>query len=433
MPIKSFADTSAVSLSYVLSDAADSTETLSPSMNLVPYTTEGFTMSKEAKSSQAISGDRRIKGSKNTKGTAAGALTLEFGATPFCLDMLQAALMNTWTNEGGYSTIHDGEFKQYFVIEKTIRPDVGADKKQSHERYYGNLVNDTTIELGDGELITMAVNTMAAFADYDEALQGVDGSGGSIASTKVAPESYEIADSSNNLQKLILTDSAGTPLEMTFSTASLAIENNVREQPGIGHVFSAGMGMGKVGVSLSGDVYYYDQTVLDMHMRNERMKGSMEIETEDGKFEIFFPNMAAQSPTSNAGGENQDYTTSLTLTAEEGEHEGVKCCIFIKYTPANIVVPPVTVDATMSIDDTLKTVDITGTAVGAADSAGVNLVITDSLSETVVASVSLASEAFEFIEVDIATLGGGELTATISVEKADGSFETFSTTGTYTP
>lgn len=333
MPIKSFADTSAVSLSYALTDAAEKSEVSEPSLNLVPYTTEGFTMSKEAKSSQAISGDRRIKGSKNTKGTAAGAMTLEFGATPFCLDMLQAALMNTWTEETLFKTIHDGELKQYFLIEKTIRPEVGAAKKQSHERYYGNLVNDTTIELGDGELITMAVNTMAAFADYEEAVQGADGFGGSVTSAKVAPDPYEIADSSNNLQKLILTDSGGTPLEMTFSTASLAIENNVREQPGIGHVFTAGMGMGKVGVSLSGDVYYYDQTVLDMHMRNQRMKGSMEIETADGKFEFFFPNMMVQSPTSNAGGENQDYTTSLTLTAEEGEHEGTKCCIFIKYTP----------------------------------------------------------------------------------------------------
>lgn len=333
MAIKSFADTSAVSLSYAFSDAANASESVVTGMKLIPFTTEGFTMSKEAKSSQAISGDRRVKGSKNTKGTASGAATLEFGAVDFCLDFLQAALMSEWQDETLYKTITDGELKQFLLIEKTVRPDIGTDKKQSHERFYGTLVNDVSLELSDGELITMAVNTMSANADYTEALQGVGGLGGSLATSKTAPASYEIADASNNLQKLVLTDADGVPLELTFSSATLQIENNVREQSAIGHEFAAGMGMGKVGVNISGEVYYYDQTVLDIHMTNKRMKGSLEIKTTEGKFEFFFPNMMAQSPSSNAGGENQDYTTSLTLTAEEGVHEGVNCSIYIKYTP----------------------------------------------------------------------------------------------------
>ena len=332
MAIKSYADTSAVSLAYAFSTASKASEFVAASMKLIPFTTEGFTMAKEAKSSQAISGSRRVTGSKNTKGTASGAATVEFGATPFCMDLLQAALMNTWVDKTTHQVLTDGDLKQFLLIEKTIRPNVGATEKQSHERYYGTLINDVAIELGDGELITLAANTMSANADYAEEVQGVDGLGGSLASAKTTPANYEIADASNNLANLILTDDLGAPLEMTFSTASLSIENNVREQAGIGHVFAAGMGMGKVGVSLSGDVYYYDQTVLDIHMTNKRMKGSMVIETAEGKFEFFFPNMMAQSPSSNAGGENQDYTTSLTLTAEEGTHEGVKCCIYIKYT-----------------------------------------------------------------------------------------------------
>lgn len=333
MAIKSFADTSAVSLSYAFSDAANESEAVLPDMQLIPFTTEGFTMAKEAKSSTAITGDRRLRGSKNTKGAASGALTVEFGATDFCLDLLQAALMNTWEDETGFRTIHDGQIKQYMVFEKTIRPEVGATKKQSHERYFGSLVNDISVELGDGELITLAVNTMSAFADYTEAVQGATGDGGSLVTEKLVPDDYEIADASNNLKKLTLATIDGSPLELTFSTASLAIENEVREQPGLGHEFAAGMGMGKVGVTLSGDVYYYDQSILAAHMTNKRMKGSMELETSEGKFEIFFPNMLAQSPSSNAGGENQDYTTSLTLTAEEGTHEDTKCSIFIKFTP----------------------------------------------------------------------------------------------------
>lgn len=333
MPIKSFADTSAVSLAYVFSDAAKASELSSKVLALVPFTTEGFTLSKEAKTSQAISGSRRTSGSKNTKGTAAGALTVEFGTVKFCQDLLQAALMNTWTADGLAFTIHDGDKKQYMVWEKTIRPTVGATLKQSHEQYFGTLINDMTLEFGDGELITLALNTMSALGEYNEAVQGADGLGGSIATSKTVPADYEIADSSNNLESITLYDENDVALEMTFASASLQIENNVREQPGLGHVFSAGMGMGKVAASISGDVYYYDQTVLDTHMRNKRMRGEAVIKTTEGKFELFFPSMVAQSPTSNAGGENQDYTTSLTLTAEEGIHETIPCCVFIRYTP----------------------------------------------------------------------------------------------------
>src|SRR5678815_5338983 len=127
-----------------------------------------------------------------------------------------------------------------------MRPDAGPSKMQYHEQFYGTLVNSLNMELGDGELITLAIDTMSAFADYMDGVQGEDGLGGSLASVKSVPADYEIADSSNNLENFILRDAEGNPLELTFASASLAIENNVREQPGLGHVFSAGMGMGKV-------------------------------------------------------------------------------------------------------------------------------------------------------------------------------------------
>lgn len=345
MAIKSFADTSAVSLAYAFSDAANDTE-LAPSlsMNLIPFRDEGFTMAKESQASTAITDSRRVRGSKNTKGTASGSVTLEFGAIQFATDMLQAALMNNWqVQPDGSLHIWDSNIKQYLVVEKTMRPNGGATNPQYHERYYGTLVNTLGMELGDGDLITMNVDTMSAFADYDEGIQGQDGLGGSIASAKVVPDDYEIADSSNNLENFILRDENGDPLELTFASASLSIENNVREQPGLGHVFAAGMGMGKVGVSTSAEVYFFDQTILDVHMNNKRMTGEYTIQTKEGKFEFFFPNMVAQSPESSASGENQDYTTSLTLTAEEGVYEGERCCIYIKYTPdvgGGVVVPP---------------------------------------------------------------------------------------------
>ena len=70
MAIKSFADTSAVSLAYGFTDAANTAEVDLQELKYIPFTTEGFTMAKEAQVSQAITASRRSKGSKNTKGSA---------------------------------------------------------------------------------------------------------------------------------------------------------------------------------------------------------------------------------------------------------------------------------------------------------------------------------------------------------------------------
>lgn len=422
MAIKSFADTSAVSLAYGFTDAANTAEVDLQELKYIPFTTEGFTMAKEAQVSQAITASRRSKGSKNTKGSASGAFTIEFGAADFCLDMLQALLMNKWKQDGGVMTIHDGDLKQYMVVEKTIRPSRGEEEKQSHEQFFGTLINDGTLELGDGELITLALNTISANAEYTEALQGEDGTGGSLVLSKEAPADYEIADASNNVKNIKITNLQGEPLELTFSSATLNVENNVREQPGIGHVFAAGIGMGKVGVNMSGEVYYYDQTLLDVHMRNERIKAEMTLETRDGKFEIFLPNLIAQSPSSNAGGENQDYTTSIELVAEEGEHEGVKCVIFIKYTPADEATLPgqINIDE-LDIDDIDKTFEISGTTFNIADGNFITATIKDVQGNTAVFDqIEVQGNAFEHTAINIGSLIAGRLEFEFTAEDLQG-------------
>lgn len=341
MTVRSFSDTSAVSLAYALSDATTAAELTAVPFHYLPYTTEGFSMSKEAVLSTAIRGNRRTKGSKNTRGSAAGAATIEFGGVQFTLDMLQLMMMNTWKpvdadDADAGQFIVDSNILQYMAVEKTTRPDGSPTAKQFHERYYGVAMNDGTLDFGDAALLTLAMNFIGVFADSNAAVQGVDGKGGSVAvAGKTLPEDYEIADSSNNLQNIVVTDQAGLPLEVTFASASLQVTNNVREQNGLGAVFASGIGMGKVAVQMTGEMYFYDQTILDVHMNNQRVKASMTIETREGIFTIQLPNLMAQAPTNNAQGENADYMTSITLVAEEGTAtigtQKVLCSIAITY------------------------------------------------------------------------------------------------------
>lgn len=342
--VRSFNDSSSVSLAYALDNhIARSDFTTNPTpFKLVPYTTESFSMQKEDKQSTAIRGNRRSSGAKNTKGSANGGLTVEFGANQICLDYLQALLMNSWKEntpgtpaDGKFIT--DGELKTYLVFEKTVRQGTLATDRLDHECYYGTMFNEGTLEFGDGELITLAVTTISAFGDYTNAQAGANGLGGSIASVKTAPAAYEIADSSNNLKKIELYDDEGNLMEVTWSDFSLQVQNNAREQSGLSHEFAAGVNVGKVNVTASGEIYYFDQSMLDTHMKNRRMKAVVSISTEEGTFKITLPSLKAQTPTNNAEGENEDYKTSITLTAEEGILElggqPTPCAIAIEFVP----------------------------------------------------------------------------------------------------
>jgi hypothetical protein len=344
--VRSFNDSSSVSVAYALSNLDSKSDFVGATrvpMKLLPFTTEGFAMQKEPKSSTAIRGDRRTSGSKNTKGSANGAITVEFGATNWILDLLQVAMMNTWKDvdntdplQGKFIT--DGELKQYMVVEKTVRQGTASTDRLDHEWYFGTLINDATLQFGDGELITMECNTMSANADYGNAIAGVDGLGGSVANAKAVPANYEIADSSNNLANIEIRNADDDLLEVTWSDASLQIQNNVREQSGLGHEFAAGIGVGKVNVQFSGEIYYFDQTVLDTHMTNKRVSLKATVSTAEGTFTIQMPNLMAQAPTNNAEGENADYKSSMTLVAEAGKvtigtNVDVPCVLAISYVP----------------------------------------------------------------------------------------------------
>lgn len=343
MPVRSFTDSSAVSLAYAIGDGVAPADFLASTFTYIPYTSEGFQMSKEAKKSSAITNDRRSTGSKNTKGSASGSAAMEFGAAQFIRDMLSLTLMADWKNVNDANLplgkyLIDSDVKKFMCVEKTTKSGALATDKQFHERYYGTLINDSTLKFGDGELVTYDLNTISMFADYNTLAQGADGKGGQLATAaKVIPPSYEIADSSNNLKSLIVRDPQGLAMEMTFSDASLQIQNNVREQTGLGKEFAAGVGMGKVDVSLSGEVYFFDQTVLAAHMTNKRLSAEMVIETAEGTYKIYLPVLTAQSPSNSSEGENQDYKTKLTLAAEKGSVligvATVACTIAIIFIP----------------------------------------------------------------------------------------------------
>lgn len=339
--IRSFADTSSVSIAYGIDGAANASELTITELNYVPFTTEGFALSKESQQSTSITSDRRPGGSKNTQGSASGSVGTEFGYAPFVLDMLKLAMMSEWEEDtlaaDGSKFATDGETLNFFVVEKRIKGSKAGVKTNFLERYFGNLVNEATLEIGGSDLVSFTVNTMSAYGDVASADASMDENAGGLVTTYVKPASYEIADASNNISRIALKDASGTPLEVVWSDATLSITNNVREQAGVGYEFAAGMAMGKVNASLSGTIYFYDDSALKAHLNNDTLSAEIEVATSEGSFVFTLPKLKAESPSANAQGENQDYTQSLTLNAERGTvslgGDDKECVIAVVHKP----------------------------------------------------------------------------------------------------
>lgn len=347
MAIKEFADGSSVSIAYTRSDAASSAEfekqpELSRDMTYVPYTEDAHSAGLESVTSNAITDSRRVTNSKNTRGTANAGWTAEMGFAGFIKDMLEMSFMSSFqqvkagNNATGVELLVDGKKSQFFISEKRI----ANGNTRNFRRTYGNLVNELTITFGDNNVGTIQIATNAAnFEHYQNS--GTSGSPeeGGMGAMYIKPEPYEMADAANNVRNMFVLNQAGKLVELSFSQATLTLSNNVRAQNAMGHVFAKGMSKGRAEFKVTGTAFYEDDQLLSAHFANQKLQLVLPITTEEGTVVFISPRLSLASPT-NSGGQNQDFTMSISLTAEEGVvtigGEQHQCLAAVLWAPAGV-------------------------------------------------------------------------------------------------
>ena len=192
--------------------------------------------------------------------------------------------------------------------------------KRNFRRHYGQLANEMTLSLSDGKLATLQLSSNSANFDsaMDTTANGTDTTG-SMASSFIDPDSYEPADGSNNVKQVYVAKEDGTLVEMVFSQLTVQVSNNIRTSNAIGSVWAAGMAKGRVAAKVTGTAYYEDDTLLNLHMANEKLRFVMPMETAEGTVVFILPRLSLASPSGNASGNNQDFTSSITLTGAESK------------------------------------------------------------------------------------------------------------------
>jgi len=233
---------------------------------------------------------------------------LEFTVTP----EKDATPVNVSTNititkpsVGSWYYLTDDVVRQTYVFDKRIV----ANNVDNFETYYGHAINEATLDFATSDFVKLSVTTMGTGADSNQ-----------VASSYVQVDAGEVLDTTNNIKNITLYDSNGKVVKAIFSSASLKIMNNLREQVKLGEEFATAMGTGKMSVTLTGDCYYNSQELFEKHMANQSLSAVIELrnESDEGRMIIHLPNLNLAPVTANAGGENQDFKQSITLNALEG-------------------------------------------------------------------------------------------------------------------
>lgn len=232
----------------------------------------------------------------------------------------------------------DGTTLKPWIVEKYELSNNGDGYSHYIGQYFGTCINEMTLDFADGDFVKASVTTLSTSYDYykPNAPTSSDRQNSDIASDYRDATQDSLLDTTNSIKSIVLKDANGDVIPAVFSTASLKISNNLREQAALGSQFMAGVGVGKVNATLTGEIYFYDNTLLEKHLANEKVSAVIELNDSNEAVVITLPRLAISAPSNNAQGENQDYKTSLTFTAEpavtvtEKGYE-VECVILVEY------------------------------------------------------------------------------------------------------
>lgn len=175
--------------------------------------------------------------------------------------LLQAALrtsMDTWLTG---ASIMNGMTKTTFTIEKQYQDDTGA---PIFFRFHGMQVGGMTLNLQDG-LLSGTTTFMGLDAVSDTAI--IEG-----ATYSDYDAGVPIMSSGDSVKNIQILDENDTDTGATVQDMTLTIDNGLRAQRALGHLYAAGVAMSRFGCEFSGNLYFNDKTIYDQFKQNKNMK-----------------------------------------------------------------------------------------------------------------------------------------------------------------
>lgn len=240
--------------------------------------------------SDEIRSDRNVADLIQVSGGARGGFNLEmsYGGTGSWLDaILESVMYNTFAT----NNLTNGISQQPMTIEKTYE----AGATDVFVRHTGMVANTFNLEAVARQKVTASVDFL--------------GGGGSTGSAILTGATYTAAPTGAIMQ----TSTGFASLSMTGITSPkvmsvrLAVNNNLREQPVLASLYSAGIGSGRFEVTGSVEFYLENSSIIDLFLAGTATSLSFTIGTVTAeKYTFNCPNIELENVQHSAGGNDAD-------------------------------------------------------------------------------------------------------------------------------
>ena len=294
----------------MVEETVPGTTPATPAFQLWRTTGEGLTFTPNTSESGEIGSGGRFKQPSNVTGMAvSGDINFELAKFPALETAIAAVLGSDWGEcpLGGASTfdatrVTAGETLRTFTIEKRFPNPAGG---YFYQRFKGVSFSSLTINVSPNNPITGSV--------------GIVGGVPELATTPITGATYVSAGSNPVFTAPEVTDlTVGAALGIgthCWTSMTLTIDSGNRGIPCIGTQGDREVVLGTVSTTLSGDVYFSDQAVLQALLDNTTI-GDGVVAFEDSGNNIYRFDLYGLKPTAGsvaAGGAGQDLVMPLTF------------------------------------------------------------------------------------------------------------------------
>lgn len=217
-------------------------------------------------------------------------------------DVMQAVLCGTWTSD----VLKNGNVPRSFTSEETL--ELGA--TDSFFRFPGTTFGKMSLSLSARQKATISFDFMAEREIAATAI--VTGA------TYAAPNTNDVMTASKSVADLDI--GGGTPRVMSLS---FDVQNNLRERPAVGTLYSAVFGKGRCEVTGTMSVYFESNALYEQAIAHEASSLSFTIGDVTGeKYTIEFPRIKFGDVERNTGGNDEDVMLTLPFRALLDATEG---------------------------------------------------------------------------------------------------------------
>jgi len=282
----SFADSSQVRLARV-TEVTEGTTPASPSFTNVRFTSESLVRTPEKIVSDEITSHRNVTDLILVGRMVAGNINGELSYGTYDSE-LESLLGGAWTS----NVLKNGVARKSFTYEKTFEQ--GA--TDSYIRYKGCLINSMQLSVESKQIAKVQF--------------GVMGRGGSSAAAALSGATYAAANSNpvlNASSHVGVLTVAGVSPAPRIKSLTLNVAANLREQPEVGSLDLAGIGMGRLVVTGSADVYFENLAIYDAIHDNDTLGLTFTIGADTGsKYTFNIPSIKLTGGEPQTGGNDQD-------------------------------------------------------------------------------------------------------------------------------